>query len=212
MRPLTPLRNAPDSRNSRASLPSTPLKKKPKEIWNLVVSVVPCLALALGLFGGPSAAQGAEVSGNGGGAVNLVGFQHFATFAFSARSGAAQGDAGNFRLTIDDPGQPLDVHVDIDCVNVFANPTVGPGGVAFGGAGGRIGGKVNRVSPMPNAYNLSPGDEMFFSINDFADVSNSMQDELATLIVKPPMGPICNIFGPGRYIPISTGNITIKLP
>ncbi len=209
MRPLTPLRNAPESPYFLDSKFRITLKKKQK--WNLAVSV-PCLALALCLLGAPSTAHGSDVSGNGGGAVNLLGFQHFATFAFSARGGGPQGDTGSFRLTIDDPAQPLDVHVDVDCVNVFANPAIGPGGVAFGGNGGRIGGKVKRVSPMPNAYSLSPGDEMFFSINDFGDVSSTQQDELATLIVKPPLGPICNTFGPGRYIPISTGNITIKLP
>ena len=208
MRPLTPLRNAPDSHYFLDSKFRITPKKKSK--WNLVV-FVPFLALALGLLGAPSAAHGSEASGNGGGAVNLLGFQHFATFAFSARS-APQGGSGSFRLTIDDPGQPLDVHVDVDCLNVFANPDIGPGGIAFGGAGARIGGKVKRVSPMPNAYSLSPGDEMFFSINDFGDVSTAQQDELATLIVKPPQGPICQTFGPGRYIPISTGNITIKLP
>src|SRR5437899_5565178 len=137
----------------------------------LVAHIVALMALALGsfLFGAPSAsAEGADVYGVGGGSINFLGGQKAIKFAFSGHTGPA-GDFGNFRFTFEPPLPPLDVHVDVDCVNVFPNPP---------GAGGWIGGKVKEVTPSPNAYLIAPGDELLFGINDYGNPSGSIPDEL----------------------------------
>jgi len=169
----------------------------------LVARVVAPMALALGIFliGAPSAsADGADVYGDGGGSINFPDGDKAVKFAFSAHSGPS-GDFGSFRFTIEPPLRPLDVHVDVDCVNVFPNRP---------GAGGWIGGKVKDVTPFPNAYGIRPGDEMLFGINDFGDPSDQQPDELLGTTKAAPQ--ICRKLGPTRLTPISQGNIIIKLP
>jgi hypothetical protein len=158
------------------------------------------LALSVLLMLAPTAlATGADVYGVGGGSINLPTGQKFIKFAFSAHTGAS-GDFGSFRFTIEDPNAPLDAHVDVDCVNVFANPP---------GAGGWIGGAITKVTPYPNIYDLAPGDQMAFGINDYGNPGGLVPDELAGYYGFP---QVCKLQGPTPQIPISQGNITIKLP
>ena len=168
----------------------------------LVAHVVAPMALALGIFliGAPSAsADGADVYGVGGGSINFPDGDKAMKFAFSAHSGP-NGDFGSFRFTIEPPLRPVDVHVDVDCVNVSPNG---------GGAGGWIGGKVKEVTPFPNAYGIRPGDEMLFGINDFGEPPDTPADELLASTRAAPQ--MCRSMRPGRLTPISQGNITIKL-
>jgi len=168
----------------------------------LMALVVAPMGLVLGvsLIGAPSAsADGADVYGVGGGSVNLFGGQKAIKFAFSAHTGPS-GDFGSFRVTTEPPFPPLDVQVDVDCVNVFPNPP---------GAGGWIGGKVKKVTPSPNGYGISPGDELLLGINDYGNPSGSIPDELNGYYGSP---QLCRVLGPHAQIPISQGNITIKLP
>jgi len=170
----------------------------------LVAHVVAPTALALGIFliGAPSAsADGADVYGVGGGSINFPDGEKAMKFAFSAHTGPS-GDFGSFQFTIEPPLAPLDVHVDVDCVNVFPNKP---------GAGGWIGGKVKTVTPEKNAYGIRPGDEMLFGINDFGNPPDKVADEL----LGSPKGigqVFCKKLRPARFTPISQGNITIKLP
>lgn len=161
--------------------------------------VVP-IALAVGVFliGAPgTSAAGADVYGVGGGSINFGGAVKFAKFAFSGHTGP-QGDFGSFRFTIEDPSTPLDAHVDVDCVNVFPFPP---------GAGGWIGGTVSRATPQPNAFFITPGDQLVFGINDFGEPSDLTPDELNAFVGSP---QVCKLVGPFSHIPIDQGNIVIK--
>jgi hypothetical protein len=157
------------------------------------------LALSVFLTCAPLAgAAGADVYGVGGGSVNLPTGEKFIKFAFSAHTGPS-GDFGSFRFTIEEPSPPLDVHVDIDCVNVFPNPP---------GAGGWVAGEVTRVTPNPNAYLIAPGDRLEFGINDYGNPSGLVPDEIDGYYEFAP----CKLLGPSFQSPISQGNINIKLP
>jgi hypothetical protein len=175
-----------------------PLRKR-----EFVTRLVASMALALGAFliGAPDAsAAGADVYGVGGGSINLEGSK-FVKFAFSGHTGP-QGDFGSFRITSEDPFSPLDVHVNVDCVNVFPNPP---------GAGGWIGGPVTRVTPHPNVMGINPGDQLLFGINDFGEPSDPIADQLnAFRFVPPPPPQFCKLLGPLDHIPIDQGNIVIK--
>lgn len=170
----------------------------------VVARLVASMALALGalLIGAEGAgAAGAGVFGVGGGSINLGGSVKVAKFAFSGHTGP-NGDFGSFRFTLEDPSSPLDVHVSVDCVNVFPNPP---------GAGGWIGGAVARVTPHPNVMNINPGDQLLFGINDFGEPPDPIADELnAFRFVSPPPPQVCKTLGPAVHIPIDQGNIVIK--
>jgi len=162
------------------------------------------MALVLGVFliGAPNvSAAGADVFGVGGGSINFEGAK-LAKFAFSGHTGP-QGDFGSFRFTVEDPTAPLDIHVNVDCVNVFPNPP---------GAGGWIGGAVTKVTPHPNTMNINPGDQLLFGINDFGEPPDPIADELNAFrfVVPPPPQP-CKTMGPAFHTPIDQGNIVIKI-
>jgi hypothetical protein len=166
-----------------------------------VIGLVASMALALGVFFGGRAASaaGADIYGVGGGSVSLVTGVKFAKFAFSGHTGP-QGDFGSFRFTIEDPTTPLDVHVKVDCVDVFP---VGLGG------GGWIGGPVTRVSPEPNAAGIQPGDEFVMGFNDFGEPSDDpIADEWIAVLSFAPQA--CKLLGPSVHLPVTQGNIVVK--
>jgi hypothetical protein len=166
----------------------------------LVTRLVASMALALGAFliGAPDAiAAGADVFGVGGGSINVAGSK-FIKFAFSGHTGP-QGDFGSFRFTREDPLTPLDVHVNVDCVNVFPN---------LPGAGGWIGGVVTKATPQPNFFGITPGDQLLFGINDFGEPPDPIADELDGFFGSP---QICKDLPPAAFPQIDQGNIVIKL-
>jgi hypothetical protein len=143
--------------------------------------------------------QGADVYGVGAGSTNLgPGGPKFITFAFSGHEGP-NGDFGSFRFTVQDPNFPLDLHADVNCVNVFPNPP---------GKGGWIGGTVTKVTPYPNTYGISPGDDSLIGINDYGNPSGVIPDGFTPYYGSP---GICKFLGPAFQTPISQGNITINL-
>lgn len=114
-----------------------------------------------------TAGPGADIKGVGGG---WVGFppatsERYVQFNFSAHTGP-NGDFGHVGFFIDDPLFPLDVKVDVDCVNVYPAPP-------FRG-GAWIAGVATSVSPEPNAYSIATGDTLFFSALDGGEPSGSM--------------------------------------
>jgi hypothetical protein len=171
----------------------------------LVTWLVAPIALVVGVFliGAPNvSAAGADVFGVGGGSINLGGSMKVAKFAFSGHTGP-NGDFGSFRTTVEDPSSPLDIHVNVDCVNVFLNPP---------GAGGWMSGAVTKVTPHPNTMGIDPGEQLLFGINDFGEPPDPMPDELsASRFVIPPPAGVCKTLGPAVHIPIDQGNIVIKI-
>jgi len=174
-----------------------PMRKR-----RFVIRLVASMALALGVFFGGRAAiaAGADIYGVGGGSITFGGVVRFAKFAFSGHTGP-QGDFGSFRFTVEDPDAPLDVHVDVDCVNVFPVP-LPPGG------GGWMGGPVKNVTPQPNAFGIAPGDELLIGFNDFGEPSDPIPDEWAPYFGIGPQG--CKLLGPDTHFPVTQGNIVVK--
>jgi hypothetical protein len=119
-------------------------------------------------------------------------------FAFSAHTGP-QGDFGSSQFSIEDPNFPLDVTVDVDCVNV--QPFLTGNGVWFGGT-------VKKVSPQPNTYGVMPGDQLAFHANDFGNPSGLIPDEYQAYYGS---AQVCKSLTSSNEMPISQGNITIKL-
>jgi hypothetical protein len=156
-------------------------------------------ALALIALPSGAGAEGADIYGVGGGSISDVG-QKFAKFAFSGHTGPG-GDFGQFRVTLEDPNAPLDVHVDVNCLKVFPFPP---------GAGGYMSGPVKKVSPQPNFLFITPGDELLLGFNDFGEPSDPVPDEL-NLFFEPAQPQSCRTFPPLPHIPIDQGNIVVKL-
>ena len=164
----------------------------------LVTRLVAPMALLVGVFliSAPGAsAAGADVYGVGGGSISLLG-DKIAKFAFSGHTGP-NGDFGSFRFTIEDPNFPLDVHVDVDCVNVAPFPP---------GAGGWMGGEVTKASPQPNAFDIEPGDRLLLAFNDFGEPSDLIPDELNAYLEF----ASCKSLPPSHQTPIDQGNIVVK--
>ena len=171
--------------------------RRPRRLRHLGVSIA--LVLTVGLMAAPTtAAAGADVYGVGAGSQDFGTGTKIVKFAFSGHDGPS-GDFGSLRYTIEDPTFPLDIHVDLDCVNVFANPP---------GAGGWLGGQVKKVTPFPNASGISRGDELVFGINDYGNPSDLLPDEINGFFGSP---QVCEVLGPSAHPPISQGNINIKL-
>jgi hypothetical protein len=159
------------------------------------------LALSALLAAAPTTlAAGADVYGVGGGSQDFGTGSKVITFAFSAHTGP-HGDFGSLKWTVEDSNFPLDVHVDITCVNVSAFGT---------GGGGFIGGPVTRVTPESNAYGVSVGDEQVFGINDLGNPSSLTADEF-NAYPGPFFDQLCKQVPPFPQPPISQGNINIKL-
>jgi hypothetical protein len=166
-----------------------------------VIGLVTSMALALGVFFGGRAASaaGADIYGVGGGSISMGGVVKFAKFAFSGHTGP-QGDFGSARFTFEDPTTPLDVHIDVDCVDVFPVP--------LQGGGGWIGGPVTRVTPYPNVAGIQPGDEFVMGFNDFGEPSDPTPDEWTAVLSFAPQ--LCKLLGPSFHFPVNQGNINVK--
>jgi hypothetical protein len=172
-----------------------PMRKR-----RFVIGLVTSMALALGVFFGGRAvsAAGADIYGVGGGSIRVGGLVKFAKFAFSGHSGP-DGDFGSIRFTVEDPTSPLDVHVDVDCVNVFP--------VLLGG-GGWMGGAVKRVTPESNLFGIAPGDQMMIGFNDFGEPSDLTPDQWDFYYG---FSQLCKLGGPNPFQqPVSQGNIVVK--
>ena len=156
---------------------------------------------ALAIFALPSAAvaQGADVYGVGGGSITIAGIMKYGTFAFSGHTGP-QGDFGSFRLNVDDPNVPVEIHVDVDCVNVFPLPF---------GVGGYVGGPVKKVTPQSNFFGIMRGDQFMLGFNDFGEPPDLVADELNGFINAFPQS--CKVTPPMPHLPIDQGNIVVKL-
>jgi len=159
------------------------------------------LALGIVLIGMPRlSAAAAEAQGTGGGSVNssLVGGERMIHFAFSAHT-AGSADVGSFRFTIEAPNPEVDVHVDVDCLNVFPLSV---------GAGAWIAGVVDRVTPESNAYLINPGDRLAFYVTDQDQQPNAPGDQLQAVREF----SSCKVLGSFFGFSISQGNINLKLP
>jgi hypothetical protein len=148
-----------------------------------------------------TANSGAEVKGVGGG---WVGFppltsERYVQFNFSAHIGATR-NFGHVGFVIEDPLFPLDVKVDVDCVNVYPVPP-------FRG-GAWIAGVATSVSPEPNLYFIATGDRLFFSALDGGEPSGSTPvDSLEGWF---DLGD-CKLLGPYTPPPdVTHGNIVIE--
>jgi hypothetical protein len=158
------------------------------------------VATSLFLMAAPtSLAAGADIYGVGGGSQDFGTGTKIYKFAFSAHTGPS-GDFGSSQLTIEDPNFPLDLTVDVDCVNV--QPFLTGNGVWFGGP-------VKKVSPQPNAYGVMPGDQWAFHANDFGNPSGPIADEYSPYLAFP---QACKFQPSYNEYPISQGNINIKAP
>jgi hypothetical protein len=137
----------------------------------LATWLVAPVALGLGAFlmsvPGASAA-GADVYGVGGGSISLEGRVKIIKFAFSGHTGPS-GGFGRVRVSYEDPLDPLDVHVDVDCVKVVP---------FLIGAGGWMGGAVTKVTGQPNGSPIAPGDQFLLGFNDFGEPSDPIPDEM----------------------------------
>jgi hypothetical protein len=172
--------------------------RMPKRTFVTRFIVLTALAIVFVIAARGAGAAGADIYGVGGGSINFPTGTKFAKFAFSAHTGP-QGDFGSFRLNRDDMFAPFDAHVDVDCVNVFPHLT---------GAGGWIGGVVTKVTPEPNVFGISEGDQLVFGINDFGEPSDPIADELNAFFGA---SQSCKVMPPSAHIPIDQGNIVIKL-
>ena len=159
------------------------------------------LLISLFLMAAPmSFAAGADIYGVGGGSQDFGTGTKIIKFAFSAHTGP-NGDFGSSHFSIEDPNFPLDVTVDVDCVNV--HPFGPANGVWFGGT-------VKKVSPNPNVYGVTPGQESAFHANDFGNPSGLVADQYQAYLFAFPQA--CRFQPPYNEPPISQGNINIKLP
>jgi hypothetical protein len=171
--------------------------------FHRLVATVALVATVVLLAAPTTLAAGADVYGVGGGSINTPTGQKFIKFAFSAHTGP-QGDVGSLRWTIEDPTIPVDVHVDVDCLNVAAFGT---------GAAGWIGGTVTRVTPESNAYGVAEGNQQLIGITDMGNPSSTNTDGFSSywFIQQFLNDQDCKLFTPTNQTPISQGNISIKL-
>jgi hypothetical protein len=138
--------------------------------------------------------QGADIYGVGGGSQSFAG-EKIVQFSFSAHTGP-NGDFGTVQYS--EPQTGFDATVDVDCVKVAAFP---PGNNAW------FGGQIKKVT-QPNAYNLNVGDQLLFDANDFGEPSGLIPDEFQAYFGFP---QACKLFAPRHELPITQGNINIKL-
>jgi hypothetical protein len=168
-----------------------------RQFMTRLVTLMTLLVGACWLSAPAALAAGADIYGVGGGSSNFAGTVAFAKFAFSGHTGP-NGDFGSFRYIIEDPTNPLDVHVDVDCVNVFPlSPDNG---------GGWIGGAVTKVTPQPNVFLINEGDRLLLGFNDFGEPSDLIADELNLYFEF----ASCKMLGPSTHNPIDQGNIVVK--
>jgi hypothetical protein len=160
------------------------------------------LAVSMSLVATSSAlAAGADIYGVGGGSLEFGTGMKYVKFAFSAHSGP-KGDFGSLRWTVEDPNFPLDVHVDIDCVNLTVFPP---------GEGGFIGGTVTRVYDPANFWGIAEGEGEVFGINDLGNPSGLTPDEFFPYFGADFPDQFCKDLAPFNQTPIDQGNININL-
>jgi hypothetical protein len=165
--------------------------------------LLPAVVLATVAFFGATAssASASAIYATGGGwvSVPLLTSKHYIHFDISAHSGP-QGDHGQFGFTINDPTAPLDVKVNVDCLNVF--PFLGMG-VAWGG------GAITKVSPQPNYASLMPGDQLVFYAVDGGQPSGTAPvDEFIPDFGAP---QLCKTLTFTGYNPeVTQGNVNIS--
>jgi len=173
--------------------------RRHRKFNRLVASLA--LALTYVLMAVPTTvAAGADVYGVGGGSVNFGTQTKFAKFAFSAHTGPS-GDFGSARWTLEPAftgDDRIDVHVDVDCLNVFP--------AAFG-AEGWISGTVDRVTPTDNSFGITEGGPQLLYIADY-DQSGVLDDQFNVFFTG---GPPCDALGPSSGVNVDQGNINIKL-
>ena len=117
-------------------------------------------------------------------------------FNFSART-TGNRDAGSFRFTIEPPSPEVDVHVEVDCLNVFPLPM---------GIGAWVAGAVNRVTPESNTYNINPGDRLAFYLTDMGEPSSPPVEQIQPVREF----SSCKVLGSFFGFTISQGNISLK--
>jgi hypothetical protein len=170
-----------------------------RKVLLLLLSVLVIAVAALGFAGAGAsgaATPGAEVYGAGSIGFPASGF--YEHFDFSAHTGP-NGDFGHSRLKINNPDLPLDVAVNVDCVNVFPTPLF-RGAAWFAGA-------VTRVSPQPNYAGITPGTRLAFYVVDGGDPSETPVDDYEPFFEF----ANCKTLGFSGYDPIVTqGNIKIS--
>jgi hypothetical protein len=127
------------------------------------VSFVVLVVLSVALWATGTAAAGANAYGVGGGWTGFAPGERIAHFAFSAHEGP-NGDFGQVHWNLEDPDFPLNVTVDVDCVNVFPS--------LFGGAAW-IDGPVTSVSPQPNFAGVTVGTRLAFQAVDGGSPSST---------------------------------------
>ena len=164
-----------------------------------VVACMVTLILGAVAFAAPRA-DGSEVSGTGSGHVDLGGEQHFVTFNVSAHTGP-RGDYGSCRLTFEGSIPPVDVHVNVDCLNAFPQAP---------GAGAWVAGVVKKVTPTPNSFQINPGDRMYFFVTDYGNPGSMPADQIGVFF-SPPIFIDCETQVAAGGAPIETGNINISL-
>jgi hypothetical protein len=136
-----------------------------KLVWRaILIGVIAFGGVAASGSSGAAVSNGANIKGVGGGWIGFPPFtsSKYAQFSFSAHEGP-NGDFGQSHLTINEELAPLDVSVDVDCVNVF--PLLGLRGGAW------FSGPVTKVNDPNDAYAISPGDRLLFIVNDGGEPS-----------------------------------------
>ena len=164
---------------------------------NKVLTVLGTVAL---LAAAPVFAQGDGVinSATGSGQMH-AGDGSLRTFSFNA---VERGDGmvtGQAQLVNRQTGSAAQVHVEIDCLNVFGNLAIASGVVtqSFNPAG------IGLVST--------------FAVEDNGEGANAPSDRITLLLtfpLVPPGTPLCMLFGPGDaaplLMPIEDGNVQVR--
>jgi hypothetical protein len=130
-----------------------------------LTAMLAAASVALFAAGTASGSDGANAYGVGGGWTGFAPGEHVAHFSFSAHEGGSKGDYGQVHWNLQDPDLPLDVTVDVDCVNVF--PTLG-------GSAAWIDGTVTKVSPQPNWAFVTVGSRLQFEAFDGGQPSGTI--------------------------------------
>jgi len=116
---------------------------------------------------------GSNIKGVGGGWVSFqpATSKHYVQFSFSAHEGP-NGDFGQAQFSIKE-FYPLDVWVNVDCVNVFPVPLYRGGGW-FSGIVTKVNDPTGVYSIPGDLYSVFAGDRVFFEILDGGDPSSAV--------------------------------------
>jgi hypothetical protein len=128
----------------------------------VLLAMVVGASIAFFTAGTAAGAGDPNVYGVGGGWTGFAPGEHIAHYSFSAHEGP-NGDFGQVHWNLQDPDFPLDITVDVDCVNAFPS--------LFGGSAAWIDGVVTKVSPQPNFAGLTVGSRVQFEAADGGEPS-----------------------------------------